>query len=84
MPYVIYDVYNIHLIGGITIKMMQWEGLPREERFPFVYKKARPDTILNIRDYNGNIHMVSRKNSIDLVLTTETYEGPHPDFAERV
>ena len=63
MPYVIYDVYNIHLIGGITIKMMQWEGLPREERFPFVYKKVRPDTILNIRDYNGNIHMVSRKNT---------------------
>lgn len=80
MPYVVYDIYHIHLAGGIVIKMIEWEDLPREKCFPSMYRNARPNDILNIRDFDENIHMVLRKNILDVVLTTECYEGPRPSF----
>lgn len=84
MSYVNYNVYHIHLVNGLMIKMIQWEELPSHKTFAAAYRKAAPDDILQIGDFNGNIHMVLRKNIVDVVRMYEPYEGPRPDFLEKM
>lgn len=58
----VYQMYNVHLLNGEVIKILEDYDLPAEDGFVGEFEKTPDDKLMVFGDVIGEIHYVPKKS----------------------